>query len=263
MRLLLIRALLFTLGSYVVWVFAGPKIAALLDRFYTVADARLALGNFSLQPGEFDIGRKRWFLSSDLLVGADSRRRVTLAAAGRIFTFGPIQSCSAASTGSCYEFVADPGDEISFEKSRSWLAWPTPLEFSIMGASMTSWRRHAYRRLFWKKSSGASIEMVWRDEQGYFAKAGWTDGNLQIAPVVTIRPSRFEGAVVNYLLEKKGWKGDAYRLESRGVSSDGLSDVTAAIYLQDLKGAEPGGGKSVEIFVDRKSGKVLREVGWQ
>lgn len=263
MRILLIRTLVLTLGSYAVWVFAGPKIAAVLDRIYTVADVRLALGNFALQPGEFDIGRKRWFLSADLLIGADSRRRVTLAAAGRIFAFGPIQSCSAASAGYCYEFVADPGDEISFERSRSWLAWPTPLEFSIMGAPMTSWRRHSYRRLFWKKISGASIEMVWRDEQGYFSKAGWTDGNLQIAPVVTITPGPFERVVVSYLLQKKGWKRDVYRLEARGASSDGLCDVTAAVYLKDLVAVKPGAGESIEVYVERKSGEVLREAGMQ
>ena len=75
-----------------------------------------------------------------------------------------------------------------FVKTRSALAWPTPFEFSQMGALLTSWRRHAYDRLRWKKASGAQLDMVWRAEQGFHAETGRADGHLQIAPVVTITP---------------------------------------------------------------------------
>ncbi len=265
MRLLLIRSLLLVLSALAAWLLFGPKISALLDRFFTVADATLPVGHFELDSSQFTIGPRRWWVTPDMLIAPDSGRRVTLSAAGRTFTFGPILACSAAATGSCFEFSADPGDELSFVKSRSWLAWPTPFQYSIMGAPMTSWRRHAYHRLLWRKSSGAAIEMVWRDEQGFHATSGWTDGNLQIAPIVTITPSPFEAAVVRYLSQKKGWSRNEYRLESRGTGTgaDRQCDVTAAIYLKDLAAAHPGAGHSVHVCVERSSGQVIREVGAQ
>jgi hypothetical protein len=75
----------------------------------------------------------------------------------------------------------------SFVKSRSWLSWPTPFLYSILGGATTSWRRHSYYRLVWKKSSGAMLELVWRDEQGFYSGQGWTDGYLQMAPAIRIR----------------------------------------------------------------------------
>jgi hypothetical protein len=37
----------------------------------------------------------------------------------------------------------------------------------------SSWRRHLYYRLSWKKKSGAELAMLWRFEQGYDAVNGW------------------------------------------------------------------------------------------
>ena len=261
MRLLLIRSVLLVLAALATWLLAGPKISTLFDRYFTVVDTALPLGNFALDPTQFIIGSRRWSVSGGLLIAPDPLHRVTLSTATHTFTFGPILGCSASGAGSCFEFAADPGDEISFVKSRSWLAWPTPFQYSIMGAPMTAWRRHSYHRLLWKKRSGAAIEMVWRDEQGFRAGSGWTDGNLQIAPIVTIAPSPFEAAVVRYLSQEKGWNRDAYRLESRGTSTDGQCDVTAAIYLIDLAATHPGAGQSVDVCVERKSGRMIREVG--
>ena len=132
-----------------------------------------------------------------------------------------------------------------------------------MGGPRTSWRRHSYNRLLWKKSSGASMEFVWRDEQGFYPGHGWADGNLEIAPLIKINSSAFEEAVVRYLSRKKAWKRDEYRLEPRGASVDGHSDVTAAVFLKDESAAHPGAGQSVDVFVDRTSGQVIKEVGRQ
>jgi hypothetical protein len=69
--------------------------------------------------------------------------------------------------------------------------------------------------------------------------------------------------VVRYLSSKKGWKRDEYRLESRGTSVDSQSDVTAVIFLKDESATHPGAGQSVDVFVDRTSGQVIKEVGRQ
>lgn len=187
------------------WLLAGASISAGLDRLLTVGRTPLPLGQFALEPGQFTIGSRRWWLGPELRVAQDPHHRVTLSSAAGSFTFGPTVACTLGSAGACFDFIADPGDEIVFSKSRSWLAWPTPFQVSIMGAARTSWRRHAYYHMIWKKRSGATIELVWRDQQGFFAGVGWTDGNLQVAPLVTISPSPFEAVVVSYLLQTKGW----------------------------------------------------------
>jgi hypothetical protein len=238
-------------------------MSSLIDRLFKVPYAVLPLGRFELDASQFIMGSRRWIMRKDLRVGLDSHNRVTLSTASRTFTFGPVTKCGSGSAGRCFEFTPDPDDQISFLKSRSWLSWPTPFQFSIMGGPRTSWRRHSYDRLLWKKSSGATMELVWRDEQDFYAGHGWSDGNLQIAPLIEITPTTFEEAVVRYVSRKKGWKREQYRMESRGTSVDGQSDVTAVIFLQDESATHPGAGQSVDVFVDRTSGQVIKEVGRQ
>jgi hypothetical protein len=262
-RLLLIRSFLAVFCALLVWLTVGPQMSSLIDRFFTVPYAVLPLGRFELDASQFIIGSRRWIMAKDLRIVPDSHNRITLSTAGRTFTFGPITNCSSGSAGACFEFTPDRDDQISFLKSRSWLSWPTPFQFSIMGGPRTSWRRHSYNRLLWKKSSGATIEFVWRDEQGFYVGHGWADGNLEIAPLIKLKPSPFEETVVRYLSSKKGWKRDEYRLESRGTSVDSQSDVTAVIFLKDESATHPGAGQSVDVFVDRTSGQVIKEVGRQ
>ena len=262
-RVLLIRSLLAVFCAMLAWLTIGPRISSVIDRFFKVPYAVLPLGRFELSASQFIIGSRRWIISKDLRVGLNSYNRVTLSTAGRTFTFGPVTKWYSGSAGAWFEFTPDPDDQISFLKSRSWLSWPTPFKFSIMGGPRTSWRRHSYDQLVWKKSSGAKIEFVWRDEQGFYAGHGWADGYLEIAPLVEINSSAFEAAVVRYLSRKKGWKRGEYRLESRGPSVDGQSDVTAVIFLKDESATDPGAGQSVDVFVDRTSGQVTKEVGRQ
>jgi hypothetical protein len=191
-RVLLIRSFLAVFCVLLAWLTAGPRVSSLIDRFFKVPYAVLPLGRFALDASQFIIGSRRWIMAKDLRVVLDSHNRVTLSTAGRTFTFGPVTNCTSGSAGACFEFTPDTGDQISFLKSRSWLSWPTPFQFSIMGGPRTSWRRHSYNRLLWKKSSGAWMEFVWRDEQGFYAGQGWADGNLEITPLIEINSSPFE-----------------------------------------------------------------------
>lgn len=188
-RIILIRSCLAVFFALLAWLTAGSHIASLIDHFFKVPYAALpAAGPYALDASQFIIGSRRWIMPKDLTLTLDTQHRVTLSKAGRTFPFGPLKNCTSGSAGACYEFTPDPGDQISFLKSRSWLSWPTPFQFSILGGPRTSWRRHSYNRLFWKKSSGATIEFVWPDEQGFYPGHGWADGNLEIAPFIEIKP---------------------------------------------------------------------------
>jgi len=185
MRLLSIRLLLAVFCALVAWLAAGSQLSSFIDRFFTVPYAVLPLERF--RSTRVNSSWVRADGSWRKIFGSrDSQSRVTLSTTGRTFTFGPVANITSGSAGLCFEFSPEAGDQVSFLKSRSWLSWPTPFPFSIMGAPMTSWRRHSYNRLLWKKLSGAQIEFVWRDEQGFYKGSGWADGNLEIAPLVKI-----------------------------------------------------------------------------
>lgn len=186
MRHTFINLLLVVFGLGAIWVWMGSQASSLLDRFFTVPIAELPLRDMELSIGQFSNGHRRWLLPADMGVVPDAAHRVTVSVNGRCFTFGPIHSGRSAMPGAYFRFIPDAGDVVSLTQRRSALAWPTPFHFSIMGGSYASWRRHSYYRLEWKKVSGATLEMVWRDEQVFFPQAGWTDGNLLMAPRVTI-----------------------------------------------------------------------------
>lgn len=88
-------------------------------------------------------------------------------------------SGSLLSTGGrSFTLAPEPGDETSFTVRRSCLSWPTPFETNFMTGHVSSWRRHLYYRLVWKKRSGAKLEMVWRYEQWFYSTDGWTSGTM-------------------------------------------------------------------------------------
>jgi hypothetical protein len=89
------------------------------------------------------------------------------------------------------------------------------------------------------------------------------DEYMPIPPRVTLIRSPEDETVVRYLARTKGWKPAECRLESRGTSDDGKSDVTAVIYLPDEQAAHPGSGQSIDVYIDKASRRVTREVGAQ
>jgi hypothetical protein len=72
-------------------------------------------------------------------------------------------------------FAAEPGDTASLSLERSVFGWPVPISFAgtYLSGTPTSWARHLYYRLTWRKASGANLTMVWRCEQGYEGINGW------------------------------------------------------------------------------------------
>jgi len=74
---------------------------------------------------------------------------------------------------------------------------------------------------------------------------------------------RVENAVVRYLTEGKGWKRGSFRLDHKGLCDEGKTARVWAIALEDEANPAPGAGKSIELRVDRRSYRVIRELGFQ
>ena len=72
-----------------------------------------------------------------------------------------------------------------------------------------------------------------------------------------------EGAIVRYIARTKGWNRSQYWIERRGPSKDGQSEVFTVIRLCDCCLAEPMAGANVEVYVNRATGEVTKELGYQ
>jgi hypothetical protein len=263
MRLLLLRFAIAAASTLIVWVVAGSQLSMWLDRLGTVADVALPTGNYELDAEQFSIGPKRWVLGAGVTIANDERGRMTLSSNGRTFAFGAVDGGRGESPGAYFQFHPDPGDHIAFVQRRSALAWPTPFRISILGGKTPTWARHSYRQLQWTKASGASITMVWRDLQSFFDGTGWTDGNLAIAPVVTISAMPAERAVLAYVAKTRSWPRAEFRLEHRGPSADGACVIVAVLHADDARATGPGAGRSMQLCVDVRTSTVLREIASQ
>ena len=263
MRLILLRSVMVAIVVLATWILAGAKIAMLLDKLGTVADLPLPTGNYELSATHFVIGPRRWILDDQVAIANDARGRMTLSRDGRTFSFGAVTGGRGEEPGSYFLFQPDPSDSVSFVRRRSGLAWPIPFRFSIMGVSQPTWQRHSYRTLVWRKRSGATITMVWRDRQSFFARSGWADGNLEFVPTVAISASPHEAVIARYLLTTKSWQHAEYSLEQRDAGDDTTCDFVAVIHRADASARSPGSGSSLVLCIDRTSRTVSREIAAQ
>jgi hypothetical protein len=83
-----------------------------------------------------------------------------------------------------------------------------------------------------------------------------------------IEPTAAERAEIDaaanvYLTAGKKWRPAEYRLEHRGASKDGKSWIVVAVHADDEAGLSPGGGKSLELWIDRQTKMVMKELGFQ
>lgn len=168
----------------IAWLAAARPVALFLDRFIT-----LRVKSLPVSPLEYDIANLRVgeismpLLGTDnqrfnLSVQTDSQNRLVLSRAGQSFTLGPRLSAPDPAGRPDIKFTSEPGDELAFRIERSALSQPTPFEINFLGGSTPRWRRHLYYRLEWKKPSSAKLDMLWRFEQQYYSKTGWTEGHM-------------------------------------------------------------------------------------
>jgi len=71
----------------------------------------------------------------------------------------------------------------------------------------------------------------------------------------------WEDVSKNYISKNKSWSFDEYDLEYVGENNGSI--IVLAKFKQDETMAYPGGGRSIEIHIDSKTGDVVGEFGFQ
>jgi len=161
------------------WIFYGHQISLFLDQFGTVEMTSSRINSIAYQGN----GTGGILRVNDLALSLNDRNgpapsigttkndQLALADREKVFAFGPVRA-EAENLAT----VPPAGDDASIEIRRSILNWPTPFEVNFMIGHSPSWKRHLYYRVHWKKSSGASLQMLWRYEQFFYTGNGWTGG---------------------------------------------------------------------------------------
>jgi hypothetical protein len=180
MRLTLVIALLATAALAIVWLTAGRSVTSLADRFIVLSVPTAKIGALKYDGGGLRVGGLSLTFGAlnnlpfALGLHANAANLVVLTSGGRSFILVPRTSPADTSGRPDMSFVAERGDELSLNATRSLLGWPTPFEYNIMTRT-PSWKRYVYYRLTWKKRSGAELAMFWRYEQDYLRGSGWTE----------------------------------------------------------------------------------------
>ena len=161
------------------WIFYGHQISLLLDRVGTIEMTSARINSIAYQGNgtggilhvndlELSLNDRNGPAPS---IGTTKNDQLALADRGKVFAFGPVRT-EAENLAT----VPPAGDDASIEIRRSILNWPTPFELNFMTGHSPSWKRHLYYRARWKKSSGATLEMLWRYEQYFYPGNGWGSG---------------------------------------------------------------------------------------
>ena len=182
-----VRKILITLGILVAfviailasWIFAGRQISLFLDRFGIIEMTSARIKSIAYEGS----GTGGILRVNDLALSLNDRNgpspnigttkndQLGLADGGKVFAFGPPR-LGAENLAT----VPPAGDDAFIEIRRSILSWPTPFDLNFMTGQSSSWKRHLYYRLLWKKPSGAKLEMLWRYEQYFYPGNGWASG---------------------------------------------------------------------------------------
>ena len=181
------RKILITLAVFVAvviaflatWIFSGHQISLLLDRFGTIEMSSARINSIAYQGngtgGILHVNDLELSLNDGNgpapSIGTTKNDQLALADRGKVFAFGPVRT-EAENLAT----VPPADDDASIEIRRSILNWPTPFEVNFMTGHSPSWKRHLYYRVRWKKSSGATLEMLWRYEQYFYPGNGWASG---------------------------------------------------------------------------------------
>ena len=181
------RKILITLAVFIAvvivflatWIFYGRQISLFLDRFGTIEMTSTRINSIAYQGN----GTGGILHVNDLALSLNDRNgpapsigttkndQLALADREKVFAFGPVRA-EAENLAT----VPPAADDASIEIRRSILNWPTPFEVNFMTGQSPSWKRHLSYRVRWKKSSGASLEMLWCYEQFFYPGNGWTSG---------------------------------------------------------------------------------------
>ena len=220
-RLIAIRVALAALALVAlwgVWRFTAERWSLLVDRVYTarvlvIRSTPFGWNGTSLQfedaipglvgltgfnPGERLAGAHLLGLSGPgpeyrqvATFEVDANSQLELFAGGRRFVLGARAGTVPGDDGPIPAFAAEPGDTTSLVLESSLLGWPAPftLAGTYLSGAPTTWMRHLYYRLSWRKASGAQLAMVWRCEQGWERLNGWHNCGFEELIRVEITPA--------------------------------------------------------------------------
>jgi hypothetical protein len=180
----------FGVGVMASWIFWGRQISLFIDRFGTIEVASTKISSLTYEGN----GTAGWFIANNdvhlilddiipkitLSIGSTKDNQVAVASGGKVFAFGP--SLSASENGGDNLATAPQAGDAAFLVTRhSALSWPTPFDINFMTGHSPSWKRRIYYELRWTKSTGASLDMLWRYEQLFYGKQfapdnGWDNG---------------------------------------------------------------------------------------
>ncbi|MGE5213020.1 MAG: hypothetical protein ACM3NN_04930 [Nitrospirota bacterium] len=187
MRRILIVLVVAAVGAAALaalWVFCGHEISSFVDRYWTLETRSAPIQSIAYEgsgTGGMLICDDISFSLNDitpglsLSVGSTKDNQLALASGGKVFPLGPLESASE-DTPERLVTAPPPGDQALVVTRHSVLSWPTPFEMNLMTGHSPSWKRHMYYEIRWKKSSGATLQMVWRYEQFFYPGNGWAGG---------------------------------------------------------------------------------------
>ncbi len=182
------RILLRTLVAVVVivlaiiaWIIGARPLSMLVDRFHTVAvdsQSIIELGIDDVSGGMIRINGSLMSIAMPnnrpfpMSMAIDGRGSFRVTINGKSIALGPVGDSAEGRS----VVRPEPGDRAIFTISRSFISWPTPLDFNFMTGHSPSSKRHTYYRLLWHKPDGVELEMLWRYEQYRYGSDGWASG---------------------------------------------------------------------------------------
>ena len=161
------------------WIFGGRQLSLFIDRFETIeidsAKVTSIAYDGSGTGGVLIVNKLKLSLNETApnlapSIGSSKDNQFALASGGKVFDFGPLASDERLAA------AASAGDDASLATHRSVLSWPIPFNFNFMTGHSPLWKRHVYYQLHWRKSSGATLDMLWRYEQNFYPGEGWGRG---------------------------------------------------------------------------------------
>ena len=178
MRKILIVLLVIVTIS-ILWLWRGRDLSMLIDRFYVIKASQrsvktityegngtagiLRVDDLTLSLNEVELG------GAQPSVGTTKDNQLALSFNGKVFPFGP-------ASGSDNLAAAVPNDDVALVSTQhSAIPWPNFFEINFMTGKSPSWKRHTYRKLVWKKPTGAKLEMLWRYEQYFYPEDRWVE----------------------------------------------------------------------------------------
>jgi len=188
MRRILILSVTLAVGAaalVALWIFTGREISSFIDRYWTVETKSTPIRSIAYEGsgtgGILIINGVSLSLNDvrpdvSLSVGSTKENQLALATSGRVFPFGLLKSSAAQDSAERLVTMPPPGDQAFLATRHSLLSWPTPFDMNLMTGQSPSWKRNIYQEIRWKKSSGASLQMLWRYEQFFYPGNGWTSG---------------------------------------------------------------------------------------